>query len=225
MSNILPTEIVEPQVKPLASVIWLHGLGADGRDFLPILPMLKIPENLPIRFIFPHAPHRAITVNGGMKMPAWYDITALGIKIEDDKVGIEESAQDIAALIARENELGIPTNRIVLAGFSQGGAMTLYTGLRFPEKLAGLVVLSAYMPCVTTLAAEASVVNKQTPIYMAHGLQDEIVPFMWGDGTYEYLRSLGYQVEFHSYPMHHSVCLEEVVELGKWLTNIFSSSA
>lgn len=222
MANILPAEIVEPKTKPIVSVIWLHGLGASGHDFLPVLPILNIPENIPIRFIFPHAPMRSITINGGMKMPAWYDITELGIRVADDKVGIEESAKDIAALIARENALGIPTDRIVLAGFSQGGAMTLYTGLRFPEKMAGLVVLSAYMPAVTTLAAEASPLNKQTPIFMGHGLQDEIVPFMWGDGTYEYLKSLGYPVDFNSYPMHHSVSLEEMVDLGKWFQAIFS---
>lgn len=203
-----------------ASVIWLHGLGADGHDFEPIVPELRLPASLPVRFVFPHAPVRPVTLNGGMAMRAWYDIIALGGNAQQDEQGIRQSEAQVHALIRRENERGIATGQIVLAGFSQGGAIALHTGVRYPERLAGIMGLSTYLPLAESVAAERSSVNAQTPVFMAHGTEDPVLPVQLGQRSREQLESLGYAVEWHDYPMQHAVCLEEIQAIGAWLQRV-----
>lgn len=213
---------VNPSAPPIASVIWLHGLGADGNDFAPIVPQLALPE-LPIRFVFPHAPVQPITANGGFPMRAWYDILAFDGARGEDESGIRASAQTIMDLLQREQELGMPYERIVLAGFSQGGAMALHCGLRFPDRLAGILALSTYLPIATTVAEEASHANKKIPILMAHGTQDQVVPLAWAQGAQQFLQTLDYSIELRSYPMAHSVCMEEIQDVEKWLRQVVVS--
>lgn len=203
-----------------ASVIWLHGLGADGHDFEPIVPELRLPASLPVRFVFPHAPVRPVTLNGGMAMRAWYDIIALGGNAQQDEQGIRQSEAQVHALIRRENERGIATGQIVLAGFSQGGAVALHTGVRYPERLAGIMGLSTYLPLAESVAAERSNANTQTPVFMAHGTGDPVLPMQLGQWSREHLESLGYAVEWHDYPMQHAVCLEEIQAIGAWLQRV-----
>lgn len=203
-----------------ASVIWLHGLGADGHDFEPIVPELRLPASLPVRFVFPHAPVRPVTLNGGMAMRAWYDIIALGGNAQQDEQGIRQSEAQVHALIRRENERGIATGQIVLAGFSQGGAIALHTGVRYPERLAGIMGLSTYLPLAESVAAERSSVNAQTPVFMAHGTEDPVLPVQLGQRSREQLESLSYAVEWHDYPMQHAVCLEEIQAIGAWLQRV-----
>ncbi|MDN3516655.1 dienelactone hydrolase family protein [Aquisalimonas lutea] len=205
-----------------ASVIWLHGLGADGHDFEPIVPELRLPASLPVRFIFPHAPVRPVTLNGGMAMRAWYDIIALGGNAQQDEQGIRQSEAQVHALIRRENERGIATGRIVLAGFSQGGAVALHTGVRYPEQLAGIMGLSTYLPLADSVAAERSGANAQTPVFMAHGTEDPVLPIQLGQRSHEHLQALGYAVEWHDYPMQHAVCLEEIQAIGAWLQQVLA---
>ncbi len=200
-----------------ASVIWLHGLGADGHDFEPIVPELRLPESLPVRFVFPHAPVRPVTLNGGMAMRAWYDIIALGGNAQQDEPGIRESEQHVHALIRRENDRGIPSGRIVLAGFSQGGAIALHTGVRYPEPLAGIMGLSTYLPLIDSVSSERSSANSDTPVFMAHGSADPVLPMQMGQKSREFMEQLGYRVEWHDYPMEHAVCLEEIRAIGDWL--------
>lgn len=200
-----------------ASVIWLHGLGADGHDFEPIVPELRLPESLPVRFVFPHAPVRPVTLNGGMAMRAWYDIIALGGNAQQDEPGIRESEQHVHALIRRENDRGIPSGRIVLAGFSQGGAIALHTAVRYPEPLAGIMGLSTYLPLTDSVSAERSSANAETPVFMAHGTADPVLPMQMGQKSREFLEQMGYRVEWHDYPMEHAVCLEEIQAIGDWL--------
>ena len=200
-----------------ASVIWLHGLGADGHDFEPIVPELRLPESLPVRFVFPHAPVRPVTLNGGMAMRAWYDIIALGGNAQQDEPGIRESEQHVHALIRRENDRGIPSGRIVLAGFSQGGAIALHTAVRYPEPLAGIMGLSTYLPLTDSVSAERSSANAETPVFMAHGTADPVLPMQMGHKSLEFLEQMGYRVEWHDYPMEHAVCLEEIQAIGDWL--------
>lgn len=200
-----------------ASVIWLHGLGADGHDFEPIVPELRLPAELNVRFIFPHAPEQPVTLNGGMRMRAWFDLIALDRKARQDEAGIRASASRIQALIERENSRGVPDERIVLAGFSQGGAVALHLGLRHPRRLAGILALSTYLPLQDTLAEERSAANRDTPILMAHGVSDPVLDLRLGEQSREDLEALGYQVEWHTYPMAHAVCLEEIRLVGEWL--------
>jgi phospholipase/carboxylesterase len=215
----LETIQIETGAKPAASVIWLHGLGADGHDFEPIVPELGLPAARPVRFIFPHAPIRPVTINMGMPMRAWYDILQLGGGPEDEK-GIRASQALIEGLIADEKKKGIPANKIVLAGFSQGGAIVLQAGLRHPEPLAGIMALSTYLPLGATLKEESSEKNKNIPIFMAHGSHDEMIPMRRAEQSREALDALGYKVEWHAYPMPHSVCPEEIREITRFLLRI-----
>lgn len=202
------------------AVIWLHGLGASGHDFEPIVPELDLPQNHGIHFIFPHAPRRPVTVNGGMVMPAWYDIYALQADAAEDETGIKHAEQLIQKLIEKELQRGVKAENIVLAGFSQGGVIALYTGLRFTEKLGGILALSCYLPLAASLRAEAGqggLAPRSLPIFQAHGLQDPVVAYAMGENSMHYLQQLGYKPEWHSYPMQHSVCEEEIRDIANWL--------
>lgn len=212
---------VETGRAPTGSVIWLHGLGADGHDFEPIVPELVRPDERALRFVFPHAPVRAVTLNAGYRMRAWYDIAALDRRATEDETGIRASQQAIAALIRRENERGIPTERIVLAGFSQGGAMALYAGPRYPEKLAGIMGLSCYLLLGGhRLTAERSTANQATPVFLGHGSQDPVVAPQLGEEAKRQLQAAGYAVEWHTYSMPHSVCPQEVADIAAWLRRV-----
>ncbi len=213
---------VNPSQPHSAVVIWLHGLGDSGNGFAPIVPELKIPDALPIRFVFPHAPVRPITVNNNMEMRAWYDIASLDFNHRADRVGVEESAKQVEALIDAEIANGTPAERIVLAGFSQGGVIALHLGTRINKKLAGIMALSTYMCEPETLTSEASDANKSTPILMAHGQQDNVVPVFMGNAAYKVLEENGYPVTWQDYPMQHSVCLEEINHISSWLQARFS---
>jgi phospholipase/carboxylesterase len=213
---------LQPASPATSSIIWLHGLGADGNDFVPIVPELRLPESMSTRFIFPHATHRPITWNNGYVMRAWYDIKALALKAEEDAAGIRESEQTIRQLIQHEIDQGIVASKIVIAGFSQGGAMALQTALRYPLRLAGIMALSTYLPLRNTLADEASAANKDIPILMCHGRQDPVVPFELGDTSRQLLIDQHYAVDFRTYNMPHSVCAEEVVDISAWLQKILA---
>jgi phospholipase/carboxylesterase len=217
MSELLDAIEIETTPAPKASIIWLHGLGADGHDFEPIVPELGLPKSTAVRFIFPHAPVRPVTINGGARMRAWYDVTPDG---QQDAGGIRVSQAHVEALIAREHTRGIAAGAIVLAGFSQGGAMALQTGLRHAERLAGILALSAYLPLPDTLAQEASAANRDLPIFMAHGTQDPVIPLSWAKRSRDLLVGLGYSAEWHEYPMPHSVCAGEIADIGHWLGRI-----
>jgi len=216
----LETIQLETGPNPTASVIWLHGLGADGNDFVPIVRELDLRGCPPIRFVFPHAPTMPVTVNGGYVMRAWYDILGTDIVQRQDEAGLRRSQAMVEQLIAQETSRGISAEKLVLAGFSQGCAMTLQTGLRHPEKLAGLLCLSGYLPIYEKLPAERHAANKDTPIFMAHGQQDPIVPLQAAALSRDFLRALEYGVEWHEYPMPHSVCPEEIEDIGNWLRRI-----
>jgi phospholipase/carboxylesterase len=205
---------------PDAVVIWLHGLGADGNDFAPIVPELRLPARLKVRFVFPHAPMMPVTINSGYVMRAWYDITFDGLERRPDASGILASQAAVEALLAHERLRGIASRRIVLAGFSQGGAITLQTGLRHAQPLAGLMVLSSYLPLAETLPAEAAQANAQTPIFMAHGRDDNVIPLQLAQRSREQLEAMGYPVEWHAYPMPHSVCAQEIVDISRWLQQV-----
>jgi phospholipase/carboxylesterase len=220
MTERLETVEVETGRGPRASVIWMHGLGADGHDFEPLVPVLGLPATLPVRFVFPHAPMRPVTINGGMVMRAWYDVRPEGGERREDVAGVRESQARIEALITREHERGIAAGRIVLAGFSQGGAMALHTGLRHAERLAGIVALSCFLPAADTVAAEASPANRDVPIFMAHGTYDDVIPLARARRARDVLQGLGYPVDWHEYPMPHSVCDAEVTDLTRWLRNV-----
>jgi phospholipase/carboxylesterase len=205
---------IETGPDPEAAVIWLHGLGADGHDFEPIVPELELAK--PVRFVFPHAPIRPVTINQGMRMRAWYDILQLGGGPEDE-AGLRASQKLTEELIRAQD---LPANRIVLAGFSQGGAIVLLTGLRYPERLAGVMALSTYLPLAGTLAAERSAPNRETPIFMAHGRYDDLIPMQRAQASREHLQKLGYAVEWHDYPMPHSVCAPEIADLSSFLARV-----
>jgi phospholipase/carboxylesterase len=215
--NLLPSVEQQTASNPTHSVIWLHGLGADGNDFVPIVPDLVDPAWPALRFVFPHAPIQPVTVNGGMPMRAWYDIFGFNAAAPQDAAGIHRSIEAVEALIAREHERGVPSERIVLAGFSQGGAIALAAGLRHAEPLAGIVALSTYLPIADTLAAERSLANARVPIFWGHGTSDPVVAIQRGEESRALLESLGYTVDWHVYPMPHSVCAEEIADLRKWL--------
>ena len=219
MSDVLETVERETGPGPTASVIWLHGLGADGHDFDPIVPALRLRGGPEVRYVFPHAPIRPVTVNGGMEMRAWYDIVAIQRGAREDEAGIRDSSAAIGALLQREIERGIPANRIVLAGFSQGGAIALYAGLRYAEKLAGIMALSAYLPLRAT-AGEFHAANRETPVFMAHGSLDPVVPPVLGEESAKLLAEAGYPVEFKSYSMPHAVCPQEVEDIRGWLGGV-----
>lgn len=216
MSVMLQTVERETAPEPAASVIWLHGLGADGYDFDPIVPALRLPGGPEIRYVFPHAPVRPVTINGGAEMRAWYDIVAIQRGAHEDEVGIRESGAAVSALIRREAERGIPAHRVVLVGFSQGGAIALHAGLRYPERLAGIIALSTYLP-LRAAAAEFHAANRDTPIFMAHGSLDPVIPAVLGEESAKFLSEVGYEVVFKSYVMPHSVCPEEVEDIRRWM--------
>lgn len=209
--------VLEPATAATACVIWLHGLGADGGDFVPIIPELGLEEDAGIRFIFPHAPVQPVTINGGMKMRAWFDIYALGSLDRQDEAGIEASAQRVRDLIAEQNAAGIPCEKIVLAGFSQGGAIVLQTATRHPEALAGVLALSTYLPLHTRLGAEKASANQQVPILMCHGSFDPVLPLQLGAWSRDLLLSEGYAVDWREYPMQHQVCAEQISDISRWL--------
>ena len=218
MPELLDAIEIETGKNPTASVIWLHGLGADGNDFAPIVPELRLPK-AGIRFVFPHAPVRPVTINAGMRMRAWYDI-ADGANRREDERGVRASQVLIEALIAREKERGTKAGRLVLAGFSQGGAIALHAGLRDPERIAGIMALSAYVPVGEKLSAERSTANRDVPIFMGHGSDDPIIPLVRAEQSRNLLKSLGYPVEWHEYGMPHSVCPEELTDIGTWLRKV-----
>lgn len=207
---------------PTRTVIVLHGLGDSGEGFVPIAEELDLSALGPVRFVLPHAPERPVTINGGYVMRAWYDILGTDLARREDEAGLRQSLAQIEALITRENARGIPSSRIVLAGFSQGCAMSLLTGLRHRERLAGLVGLSGYLPLAATTAAERSEANRSVPIFMAHGTQDPVVPLARGTASRDALAALGYSIEWHDYPMPHSVCMEEIVDLNRWLLRVLA---
>ncbi len=217
---MLETIEVQTAAKPNAAVIWLHGLGADGHDFEPIVPEIVRPGARAWRFIFPHAPVRPVTINGGMAMRAWYDLKGLDRRAVEDVAGFRDTDAQIRQLIAREGERGIPANRLVLAGFSQGGAASLYTMPRLPEKLAGVMALSCYLPQEGRLSAERAAANDATPIFMAHGQGDTVLPMALGAQSRDFLRSQGYSVEWHDYPMPHAVCAAEIADIREFLFRV-----
>ncbi|RMH61565.1 MAG: carboxylesterase [Zetaproteobacteria bacterium] len=221
----LPHITLETGPNPRGAVIWLHGLGADGHDFEPIVLQLGLPRDMPLRFIFPHAPAMPVTINGGYVMPAWYDIRRDDLGVEHDEAGIMRSALAIQALIEQQNMKGIDNRRIVLAGFSQGAAMALHLGLRLRERLAGIIALSGYLLLPARLAKEATRAALETPVFMAHGLDDPIVPITLAEAAHDRLARLGVEVAWHTYPMAHQVCPEEVRAIGRWLQEILSSPA
>lgn len=214
---LLPYVEVNPSSPATACVIWLHGLGDSGHGFAPIVPELKLPESLAVRFIFPHAPERPVTINGGMRMRAWYDIKSLDFDSRADLTGVQESSAAVTRLIEAQIEAGIPPGRIILAGFSQGGVVALHLGTRFAQPLAGIMALSTYMCEPSRLAQEASEANHNTPIMMAHGQQDEVVPVELGHAAYDVLKSNGYNATWTTYPMQHNVCHEEISDITAWL--------
>jgi phospholipase/carboxylesterase len=220
----LKTIEIETAPHPRATVLLMHGLGADGNDFVPIAGELDLSAVGPVRFVFPNAPIMPVTINGGYQMPAWYDILGPDLAKREDEAGLRASLAAIEALLAREKARGIPAERIVIAGFSQGCAMALLTGLRHAERLAGIVALSGYLPLAATTAAERSAANAHTPIFMAHGQQDNVVVPQRAAASHDALRALGYSVDWHEYPMAHSVCMEEIADLSQWLNRVLAKS-
>ena len=218
---------METGATPTGSVIWLHGLGADGHDFEPVVPELQLPEALRLRFVFPHAPVRPVTVNGGMQMRAWYDIISLDRDGPSDEDGIRQSGAILQGLIDKEVQRGIPANRIVVAGFSQGGAIAIHAALRCTEKLGGLMALSTYLPLPEFFDAEVvnntELNNTDLPIFMAHGSFDPVLPMQLGQASYEQLSNAGFDVEWHEYPMAHAVCAEEIRDIRTWLLSVYES--
>jgi phospholipase/carboxylesterase len=211
---------IETGRDPAAAVIWLHGLGADGHDFEPIVPELVLPGERSLRFIFPHAPIRPVTLNGGYAMRAWYDIAAIDRRAPEDESGIRASQAAVETLIRRENARGIAAGRIVLAGFSQGGAMALFTGTRYAEPLAGIMGLSCYQVLAKRFDAERAAANYSTPVFLAHGTQDPVVAPQLGEEACRQLKAAGYPVEWHTYSMPHAVCPQEVADIGAWLRRV-----
>jgi phospholipase/carboxylesterase len=219
-SELLECVEINPEKEPAYVVIWLHGLGADGHDFEAIVPELRLPESLPVRYLFPHAPTRPVTINMGMVMRAWYDILEMDVSRKVDVDTIVESSGLLRDLIQRELDAGIPSERILLAGFSQGGAIVLHTALRYEKPLAGLLALSTYLPTVDFLAAERSDANRHIPILMAHGKHDPMIPIINAENTREALTRLGYTIQWHTYPMEHQVCMEEIQAVRNWMLEI-----
>ena len=221
-SEKLPAVELETRPNPDATVILLHGLGADGNDFVPIVREFELPKDHGVRFVFPHAPTRAVTINGGMSMRAWYDIVGVDLTTRGDETGIRESQVIVEKFIAREKTRGIKPSRIVLAGFSQGGVIALQTGLRHPERLGGIMALSTYLALPQKLAAEMHQSNRDIPIFMAHGTADPTIRLEWADASRRALEAQGYKVDWHAYRMQHSVSLEEVRDIGTWLSKVLA---
>lgn len=206
--------------KPTACIIWLHGLGATADDFIPLIPQLNMPEDLSIRYIFPQAPTQPVTLNNGMRMPSWFDILGLGLKSEQDESGIRAAEELLTPLIEEQINDGIASERIILVGFSQGGALALHTGLRFQQKLAGIMALSSYLPIADFLEEEKSAINYGLPIFVAHGTKDAVLPVEAAEITCRYLRDLDYPVEEKIYPIGHELCFEEVKDISHWFTQV-----
>jgi phospholipase/carboxylesterase len=221
-SSLLPAVELEIGARPTHVVLWLHGLGADGHDFVPVVEELALPSNLSVRFVFPHAPMRPVSINRGMVMRAWhdYDMIDPSIGVQENLETLRGSQQAIEALIDREVQRGIKADNVVLAGFSQGGALALHTGLRHPERLAGILALSCYLPASQTLAAEAHQANLATSVFMAHGRSDNVVPLVLATASKRQLLESGYPVEWHEYPIAHTVCREEIDDISQWLKRI-----
>jgi phospholipase/carboxylesterase len=215
-----PSIELETGPNPTAAVIWLHGLGADGSDFEPMVPELRLPRSLAVRFVFPHAPYRPVTINGGYIMRAWYDIEMTDTGFNQKISHIRESELVVRGLVEKQIERGIPSARIVLAGFSQGGAIALYTGLRFPQPLAGIMALSAPVPFANSLMKDAHPANAKVAIFMAHGTHDGMVPFAIGQSTHNLLKAGGANIEWHEYNMDHSVVPAEIKDIGRWLSDV-----
>lgn len=213
---------IETTETPTATVIWLHGLGADGNDFVPIVPELKLPDDLGIRFIFPNAPHQPVSCNGGYVMRSWYDIYSLNNFDREDKIGLTQSQQTVEQLIQNEINRGINPDRIILMGFSQGGAVVLHTGLRYSQRLAGIGALSTYLPLRDDVSKEKHSANTDVPIFMAHGLHDTVVRYEFGEKSSKHLQQLGYSVNWFSYPMEHNVCAEEINDISAWIQHVLS---
>ena len=224
MAELLDAIEIETGPAPRAAVLWMHGLGADGHDFEPIVPELELPDSLPVRFVFPHAPMRPVTINAGTVMRAWYDVAGQGGTRREDEEGVRASQRAIEALIEREKKRSLTAGEIVLAGFSQGGAMALQTGLRHPERMAGLLVLSSFLPLPDTLAAEASPANRDVPIFMAHGTHDPLIPVSRARDSRDRLLALGYRVQWREYSMAHAVCAEEIADLSAWLRRVLGAA-
>lgn len=214
--------LTHSDIKPTHAIIWLHGLGASADDFVPIVPHLQLDTSVSIKFVFPQAPDRAITINGGMHMPGWYDIKGLSIEDKQDEQGIAESAAIVSTLIDELIEQGIPANKIVLAGFSQGGAVVYHQSLRHPQQLAGLIALSTYLPFAEQVESQASEENKEIPILVQHGQFDPVVPIAMGEASAQRLQGLGYTLEWQVYPMEHEVIMEQIQELGRWINTILA---
>ncbi|HEY0334788.1 MAG TPA: alpha/beta hydrolase [Stenotrophomonas sp.] len=223
MSTLLDGLETQTGATPQWTVLWLHGLGADGNDFAPIVPELVRPHWPAIRFVFPHAPVRPITINNGVRMRGWYDIASLDFAGRADRQGVVESVAQVEALIEREHERGIPPERLLLAGFSQGGAITLAAGLRRQVPLAGLIGLSTYLPDAANAAVARVAGAQRQPLFMAHGQADPVIPYVYAERSAQTLRELGFAVEWHRYPMAHQVCAEEISDLGDWMTQRFSA--
>ena len=208
---------------PKGTIIWMHGLGADCWDFVSIVKELGLPSDLPLRFIFPQAPSRPITINNGQIMPGWYDISMAELQRKPDEAGVRQSQAAIDELIAREIGRGVPADKIILAGFSQGGAIALQTGLRYREALGGIMALSTYLTLDDSLAAEATIANANIPIFMAHGSEDQLIPLALAQSSRDKMAARGYKIDWHEYPMPHSVCMEEIGEIGVWIQARFKS--
>ncbi len=217
MPELLESIVINPKSTPDAVVIWLHGLGADGYDFEPIVPELNLPDSAAIKFIFPHAPKIPVTVNAGYVMRAWYDIVSADLSAQQDAEGIKRSAEQLSNVIDAEIKAGMPPEKIILAGFSQGGAIILQAGLRYPQSLGGLMVLSSYVPLASTLEAEKNTANQDIAIFYAHGDQDDVIPISFAEQSRDLLKEQGYAVEWHHYPMPHAVIPDEIDAIGKWL--------
>lgn len=216
----LPCIEIGPNDDACCSIIWLHGLGADGSDFVPAVTELNLPESLGVRFLFPSAPIMPVTINNGYKMRAWYDISALSIEGISDRIGIRQSVKEIEALIEKEIKRGVPANRIVLAGFSQGSVIALITGLGYSKTLGGILALSGYLPLATEVLQKEGHPNHNIPIFLAHGMQDPVVPYVLGKAAFMALEQAGYQVAWHSYPIQHTVCPQEVIDVRNWLLEV-----
>jgi phospholipase/carboxylesterase len=219
--NISNIEI-NPLSKPEHSIIWMHGLGADGNDFAPIVPELGLAPSLNTRFVFPHAPIMPVTVNNGYQMRAWFDIYGRDLGTKVDLAGIEQSVKTIHSLIQAEEKLGIPAENIMLAGFSQGCVIALTAGLLYPQRLAGIIALSGLLPNAGTLIQQGAPANHDIPIFIAHGNADQVVPFALGRDAWQALTKAGYKASWHEYPMAHSVCGQEIKEISEWIKNIWS---
>ncbi len=222
MTDLIEAIELNPKTAPIGSIIWLHGLGADGNDFVPIVSELNLPDTLPLRFVFPHAPMMPVTINNGYVMRAWYDIVSMLPDHHADQSGIDASIAQLHDLIHHEEKLGIPTEKIILAGFSQGAVIALTTGLTFRKRLGGILALSGYLPQPEKILNDPNSANHTTPIFLAHGREDMVVPYFLGETVHQQLQKKSFPVSWHSYVMGHSVCAEEVLDIAKWLKSVFT---